>query len=137
MEIVTQSIPTIKIWPNTGQIAGIPQNPRGIRDDRFVKLVKSIIDHPEMLELRECLVVEYADEFVAIAGNMRLRAVVEAASISDEEFAKVIEQKQSLDNFNEWLAAFSALKENKTIPCKIIPRTATLEQIKAYIIKDN
>jgi len=51
----------------------------------FINLVKSIIDHPEMLELRECLVVEYADEFVAIAGNMRLRAVVEAASISDHE----------------------------------------------------
>jgi hypothetical protein len=59
MEIVTQSIPTLKIWPNTCQIAGIPKNPRFILDDRFAKLVRSIIDHPEMLELRECLIVEY------------------------------------------------------------------------------
>jgi len=51
MEIVTQSIPTLKIWPNTGQIAGIPKNPRFIRDERFAKLVRSIIDHPEMLGL--------------------------------------------------------------------------------------
>jgi len=137
MEIVTQSIPTLKIWPNTGQIAGIPQNPRGIRDERFAKLVRSIIDHPEMLELRECLVVEYADEYVAIAGNMRLRAVVEASAISDEEFALIMEEKQSLENFNEWLAAISELRSSKTIPCKIIPKTATIEQIKAYIIKDN
>lgn len=137
MEIVTQSIPTLKIWPNTGQIAGIPKNPRFIRDERFAKLVRSIIDHPEMLELRECLVVEYADEYVAIAGNMRLRGVVEVSSMSDDDFAVIIEEKQSLDNFNEWLAAISDLRANKCIPCKIIPRTASIEQIKAYIIKDN
>ncbi|WP_131535507.1 hypothetical protein [Pedobacter nototheniae] len=137
MEIVTQSIPTLKIWPNTGQIAGIPKNPRFIRDERFAKLVRSIIDHPEMLELRECLVVEYADEFVAIAGNMRLRAVVEASSMSEDEFALIIEEKQSKDNFNDWLAAITELRSTKTIPCKIIPRSATIEQIKAYMIKDN
>ncbi|RZK72974.1 MAG: hypothetical protein EOO85_18365, partial [Pedobacter sp.] len=137
MEIVTQSIPTLKIWPNTGQIAGIPKNPRFIRDERFAKLVRSIIDHPEMLELRECLVVEYADEYVAIAGNMRLRGVVEVSSMSDDDFAVIIEEKQSQDNFNEWLAAISDLRTNKSIPCKIIPRTASIEQIKAYIIKDN
>ncbi|WP_316851188.1 hypothetical protein [Pedobacter agri] len=137
MEIVTQSIPTLKIWPNTGQIAGIPKNPRFIRDERFAKLVRSIIDHPEMLELRECLVVEYADEYVAIAGNMRLRGVVEVSSMSDDDFAVIIEEKQSQDNFNEWLAAISELRANKSIPCKIIPRTASIEQIKAYIIKDN
>lgn len=137
MEIITQSIPTVNIWPNDGQISGIPKNPRFIRDDRFAKLVRSIIDHPEMLKLRECLVVEYEDEFVAIAGNMRLRAVVEASSMPDDEFAVIIEEKQSQENFNEWLAAISALRSSKSIPCKIIPKTATIEQIKAYIIKDN
>jgi len=137
MEIITQSIPTKLIWPNTGQIAGIPQNPRGIRDERFARLVKSIIDHPEMLTMRECLVVEYADAYVAIAGNMRLRATIEAAAMPGDEFALIVEQKQSLENFNEWLAAISELRSSKTIPCKIIPPSATIDQIKAYIIKDN
>lgn len=137
MEIITQSLPTVNIWPNDGQISDIPKNPRFIRDERFVKLVRSIIDHPEMLDLREILVVEYANQYVVIAGNMRLRAVVEAAAISDADLAVIIEEKQSLENFNEWFTAFSALRASKTIPCKIIPKTATIEQIKAYIIKDN
>lgn len=31
----------------------MPKNPRFIRDDKFKKLVQSIKDDPEMLELRE------------------------------------------------------------------------------------
>ncbi|SES00316.1 hypothetical protein [Pedobacter rhizosphaerae] len=87
--------------------------------------------------MREVLVLEYADAYVAIAGNMRLRAALEAAAMPDDEFAVIVEQKQSLENFNEWFAAISELRSSKTIPCKIIPRTATIGQIKAYIIKDN
>ncbi len=127
----------VKIWPNTGQIAGIATNPRLIKDHRFEKLVQSIKDHPEMLEMRECIVVPYADEYVAIAGNMRLRATLEAAAMSDDEFAELITKKQNLENFNDWLETITRLRETREIPCKIIPRDATIEQIKAYIIKDN
>ena len=41
---------------NNGQIDGLPKNPRFIKDDKFKKLVKSIEENPEMLELRELLV---------------------------------------------------------------------------------
>lgn len=68
---------------------------------------------------------------------MRLRGVVEVSSMSDDNFAVIIEEKQSHDNFNEWLAAISELRANKSIPCKIIPRTTSIEQIKVYIINDN
>lgn len=62
---------------NTGQIEGLPKNPRFIKDERFKKLVKSIQDDPEMLEMRECLVVPFGDKFVVIAGNMRFKACKE------------------------------------------------------------
>lgn len=62
------------IEPNNGQIEGLPSNPRFIKDKRFLKLVKSIEDAPEMLEYRTLLVYPQKDKFIAICGNMRLRA---------------------------------------------------------------
>lgn len=66
-----------KLEVNKGQIEGLPQNPRFIRDERFKALCKSIEDAPEMLKLRELLVVEHGNKFVVIGGNMRLRACKE------------------------------------------------------------
>lgn len=63
-----------KIKPNTGQIDGLPKNPRFIRDERFEKLKRSIKELPSMLELRELIVVPQNGHFVTIGGNMRLRA---------------------------------------------------------------
>jgi hypothetical protein len=72
-----QSINITKLVVNTGQIEGLPKNPRFIRDERFAKLVKSIQDDPEMMALRELLVYPTGKEFVVIGGNMRLRALKE------------------------------------------------------------
>jgi DNA modification methylase len=71
----SKSLSISKLKSNTGQIEGLPKNPRVIRDEKFQKLVKSIQDDPEMLELRELIVVPYGKGFVVIAGNMRLRAM--------------------------------------------------------------
>lgn len=73
----TETIEIKKLVENKGQIAGLPKNPRLIKDERFKKLVKSIQDDPEMLELRECIVVPHEDQFIVIAGNMRLKACKE------------------------------------------------------------
>ncbi|PPL04931.1 ParB/RepB/Spo0J family partition protein [Parapedobacter indicus] len=78
MQATSKLIPTVEIWPNDGQIPGLPKNPRTIRDEKFEKLVQSIKEDPEMLNLREVLVYPYAEAFVAVAGNMRLRACIEA-----------------------------------------------------------
>lgn len=56
-------------------IKGNPNNPRLIKDDKFQKLVKSIKDFPEMLELRPIVV---NDDMVVLGGNMRLKACKEA-----------------------------------------------------------
>lgn len=66
-----------KLQNNSGQIPGLPKNPRLIKDDKYKKLVKSIQDDPEMLALRELIVYPQNGHFVVIAGNMRLRAMQE------------------------------------------------------------
>jgi DNA modification methylase len=52
-----------------------PKNPRLIKDDKFKKLVKSINDFPQMLELRPIVVDE---NNIVLGGNMRLKACKEA-----------------------------------------------------------
>lgn len=52
-----------------------PKNPRLIKDDKFRKLVKSIREFPEMLELRPIVVDE---NNIVLGGNMRLKALKEA-----------------------------------------------------------
>lgn len=95
------------LWPNQGQIAGLPSNPRNISDKSFKKLVQSIKDHPEMLNLRELLVYpdDVEGQYIIIAGNMRFRACMEAGV--------------------------------KKIPCKILPKNTPVEALRAYTIKDN
>ena len=60
---------------NTGQIKGLPKNPRILKDDKFEKLKKSIHEDPEMLELREIIAYDNNGKLVVICGNMRLRAM--------------------------------------------------------------
>jgi hypothetical protein len=64
MSATVQHVPIGSIKPN-------PNNPRTIRDERFHKLVQSIKDFPEMLELRP--IVTDAER-VVLGGNMRLKA---------------------------------------------------------------
>ena len=52
-----------------------PNNPRLIKDDKFKKLVQSIVDFPQMLEIRP--IVVNAD-MIILGGNMRYKACKEA-----------------------------------------------------------
>lgn len=74
VQVKSQTLKVSKVDYNEGQIEGLPKNPRFIHDGRFNKLVKSISDAPEMLELREIIVTKFENRFVAVCGNMRLRA---------------------------------------------------------------
>jgi DNA modification methylase len=52
-----------------------PNNPRIIKDDKFKKLVTSIKEFPQMLNIRPIVV---NDEMIVLGGNMRLKACIEA-----------------------------------------------------------
>ena len=58
----------------TKEIFANENNPRVIKDEKFRKLVQSIKDFPQMLNLRPIVV---NDEMIVLGGNMRLRAVQE------------------------------------------------------------
>jgi DNA modification methylase len=84
-----------------------PNNPRLIKDDKFKKLVKSIKEFPQMLELRPIVV---NDDMVVLGGNMRLKAckeaglkevpIIKASDLTDEQQKEFIVK----DNvgFGEW-----------------------------------
>ena len=52
-----------------------PNNPRLIKDDKFKKLVQSIKDFPEMLNIRPIVVNK---DMIILGGNMRFKACKEA-----------------------------------------------------------
>jgi DNA modification methylase len=60
---------------NIKQVKSNPNNPRIIKDAKFKKLVQSIKEFPEMLELRPIVVDK---DYVVLGGNMRLKACVAA-----------------------------------------------------------
>ena len=98
MEIKKVKIDSIKVSDN---------NPRVIRDAKFLKLIESIKNFPKMLEIRP-IVINAKSE--VIGGNMRLKAckeiglkevfVIDASTLSEDE------QRQFMikDNvsFGEW-----------------------------------
>lgn len=57
------------------QIKVNPNNPRLIKDDKFKKLVQSIKDFPEMLNIRPIVVNK---DMIILGGNMRYKACKEA-----------------------------------------------------------
>ena len=60
---------------NINTVKANPNNPRVIKDDKFRKLVQSIKDFPEMLEIRPIVVNQ---DMIVLGGNMRLKACKEA-----------------------------------------------------------
>ena len=57
------------------EVISNPNNPRLIKDDKFRKLVKSIEEFPDMLNVRPLVVNK---DMVVLGGNMRLKAIKEA-----------------------------------------------------------
>jgi len=82
-------------------------NPRIIKDDKFKKLVKSIKEFPEMLELRPIVVDE---DMTILGGNMRHKASIEAGLKEVHiKIAKGLSEEQKLEfivkdnvGFGEW-----------------------------------
>ena len=88
------------------EVISNPNNPRLIKDDKFKKLVKSIQEFPDMLNVRPLVVNK---DMVVLGGNMRLKAIKEAGikEISIEVVDWTEDQQKEFiikDNvgFGEW-----------------------------------
>jgi site-specific DNA-methyltransferase (adenine-specific) len=88
MKITKIKISEVKVNPN---------NPRLIKDDKFKKLVQSVKDFPEMLNIRP--IVVNAD-MVVLGGNMRLKACKEAGLT---EIPIIVADKLTEDQQREFL----------------------------------
>jgi hypothetical protein len=63
---------------NTGQVKGVPKNPRYIKDEKYELLKESLVDDPEFTDLNPILVYDNADgTYIVMGGNMRTRAAKE------------------------------------------------------------
>ena len=60
---------------NISEVKVNPNNPRLIKDDKFKRLVQSVKDFPEMLEIRPIVVNK---DMIILGGNMRFKACQEA-----------------------------------------------------------
>lgn len=108
MSMETRMLPITQVFPNIGQVKGLPKNPRFIRDEKYKKLVQSIKDDPEMLELRELIVYDTDDPslgYVVAGGNMRYRAMKELGF--------------------------------KEVPCKVLHTGFPIDKLRRIVLKDN
>jgi DNA modification methylase len=123
---------------NLSQIQVNGANPRIIKDDKFEKLICSILVLPKMLELRPIVV---DNTFVALGGNMRYRALT---AISDMDEAEL---KSRLSEARDFQKKTAAEQDNlieywlrwKDKPTAHIIKATDLseEEQREFIIKDN
>lgn len=78
-ELITQqTISLDRLEENTGQLPGLPENPRYITEDKMTKLKENITAYPQMLEWRSLLVYPLDNgNYIIIGGNQRLKALRE------------------------------------------------------------
>ena len=93
-----------KLVFNTGQIEGVPRNPRDWTKEDVSRLAASIVETPELFEARPLLVVPRGERFVVIGGNMRLAAARELAMDAPPCYEI---QDRSVDNLKQM-----AIKDN-------------------------
>lgn len=120
------------------QIAVNGANPRTITDDKFHKLVNSILVLPKMLELRPIVV---DNTMVILGGNMRYRALTAIADMSEDDIADRLgglrdfrkkteaERKLLLEHWARW-------KNSPTAHVIKASELSDAEQ-REFIIKDN
>ena len=71
----TTKIDIKKIAQNTGQITGLPANPRQWKKADVERLAKSIEETPELLEARPIIVMPHDGKYIVLGGNLRLAAL--------------------------------------------------------------
>lgn len=69
MQIV--KLKTADLAPNTGQVPGLPTNPRQWTSTDIDKIAASLRETPELFEARPLLVIQHDGKYVILGGNLR------------------------------------------------------------------
>lgn len=113
-------------------------NPRSITDKRFAKLINSLLELPQMLEIRPIVV---DDSGVVLGGNMRFRALTAIKGMSEQEVVERITKSRNIkkkpkkeqDKIINYWKGF--LEEQSVTVVKA--SNLTDAEKKEFIIKDN
>lgn len=113
-------------------------NPRTITKEKFSKLVTSILVLPKMLELRPIVV---DNTFTALGGNMRLRALNDISTMTDDEVAQALNASRDFQKKTEaertlLIEYWSRWRDTPTAPVIKASELSDAEQ-REFIIKDN
>ena len=113
-------------------------NPRTIKNDKFDKLVNSILALPKMLELRPIVV---NNTMGALGGNMRFRALSAISEMSDDELKERLHsirdfQKKTQAEQDNLVEYWLRWKDKPTAPVIKASELTDAEQ-REFIIKDN
>lgn len=129
-----------QLQTNTGQIDGVPPNPRLIKNKEFEELINSILVFPKMLFYRP---ITYAGEFVILGGNQRKEALIEISKLSFKQIKNRLEkQKQFTEKPEEdrvWTLEFweeFCRQEIKQAPAQDASGFSIAE-MSEFVIKDN
>lgn len=123
---------------NLSQVQINSANPRTITNEKFEKLVNSILALPKMLELRPIVV---DNMMTALGGNMRYRALTAISDLSEDELRQRLSairdiQKKTQAEQDNLLTYWLRWKDK---PTAIVIKASELtdEEQREFIIKDN
>lgn len=66
-----QTLPIESVKQNTGQIAGLPSNPRQWKQEDIDRIAKSLNETPELFDARPLIVYPHNGEYIIMGGNLR------------------------------------------------------------------
>jgi hypothetical protein len=123
---------------NLSQIQVNGANPRIIKDDKFEKLINSLLALPKMLDLRPIVV---DNTMIALGGNMRYRALSAIADMSEDELRERLSgirdfQKKTHAEQDNLVEYWLRWKDKPTAPVIKASELTDAEQ-REFIIKDN
>ena len=111
------------------------KNPRVIKDDKFRKLVESIMSFPEMMEKRPMVCVTDIDgKIYPLGGNMRYRGLLEISKIGREAVLSYLTKIGKKENIELLEPIFKGKIPDSWIT---LADDWTEEQRNEFTIKDN
>lgn len=113
-------------------------NPRTIRDNRFGKLIESILTFPDMLRVRPIVV---SKDMTCLGGNMRARVLAHLAEQGEGETIRRLKSSRGFSKRTpeeqEWLVNYWERWFDKPTAPVVVAAAFTDRQSQEFIIKDN
>ncbi|WP_347219298.1 ParB N-terminal domain-containing protein [Chryseobacterium sp.] len=121
---------------NISEVKVNPNNPRLIKDDKFKKLVKSIILFPQMVSIRPIIVDE---NYIALGGNMRYKGCVEIQKLGKKYAENTLKEAGYNENKVESLIELLSPIFSGFFPEGWVRQEINLseDEKNEFIIKDN